>query len=196
MVRTIQYEDPNKNGIGKKGLRELKGDENGPFVVPKNESGVAQSAGTQTDPNYTVLIDENGLVQGEVGYTPQTVTIDDTTPVDVTLATALDSDTDSVTSVTQPAASIGHGIKNVTTAGTDVALAASTACKYVIVQARYENTSKIAVGGSGVDATATTGTGIILENGDSIMLDVDNLADVYIDSLVNGDGVRFTYGVA
>ena len=55
MVRTIQYEDPNKNGIGKKGLRELKGDENGPTVVPRNESGVAQSAGTATDPvNVTI----------------------------------------------------------------------------------------------------------------------------------------------
>jgi hypothetical protein len=68
MVRTIQYEDPNKNGIGKKGLRELKGDENGPFVVPKNESGVAQSAGTATDPVYTQHVDSNGRVEGEVGY--------------------------------------------------------------------------------------------------------------------------------
>jgi hypothetical protein len=56
MVRTIQYEDPNKNGIGKKGLRELKGDENGITVVPKNESGVAQSAGTVADPMHTVQI--------------------------------------------------------------------------------------------------------------------------------------------
>jgi hypothetical protein len=56
MVRTIQYEDPNKNGIGKKGLRELKGDENGPTVVPRNESGVVQSAGTATDPVHNAPI--------------------------------------------------------------------------------------------------------------------------------------------
>jgi hypothetical protein len=133
--------------------------------VVVNESGVVQSAGTATDPVHAVL------------------------------DSALDKDIDSITTVEQPASSLGHGVTNVTTAGTEVALAASTACKYVIVQARYENTSKIAVGGTGVDATATTGTGIILESGDSIMLDVDNLADVYIDSLVNGEGVRYTYGV-
>jgi hypothetical protein len=143
----------------------------------------ATNAGTKR-PLDTCVVDESGNIIGG------------TTPQNVTLATALDSDTDSITSVEQPAASLGHGIKNVTTAGTDVALAASTAIKYVTVQARYENTSVIAVGGSGVDATASTGTGIILESGDSIMLDVDNLADVYIDSLVNDEGVRFIYGVA
>lgn len=88
---------------------------------------------------------------------------------------------------------IGHGVKVVTTAGTDVVLAASTAAKLVIIQAQTDNTSVIAVGGSGVDATLATGTGIILYPGESIVLPVDNLADVYIDALVNGEGVRYTY---
>lgn len=88
---------------------------------------------------------------------------------------------------------IGHGVKTVTTAGTDVALAASTACKKVDIQAQTDNTSLIAVGGSGVDATVATGTGILLNPGDFYSLEIDNLADVYIDSLVNGEGVRFTY---
>lgn len=88
---------------------------------------------------------------------------------------------------------VGHGVKTVTTAGTDVALAASTACKKVDIQAQTDNTSLIAVGGSGVDATIATGTGIVLYPGDVYSLEIDNLADIYIDSLVNGEGVRFTY---
>lgn len=89
--------------------------------------------------------------------------------------------------------SILHGVKTVTTAGTPVALAASTACKRIVVQSQTDNTGLIAVGGSGVDATEATGNGIILYPGDSIELAIDNLADVFINSTVNGDGVRFIY---
>lgn len=88
---------------------------------------------------------------------------------------------------------IGHGVKVVTTAGTDVVLATSTAARLVIIQAQTDNTNVIAVGATGVDATVATGTGILLNPGDTITLPVDNLADVYIDSLVNGEGVRYTY---
>jgi len=88
---------------------------------------------------------------------------------------------------------IGHGVRTVTTAGTDVALAASTTAKIVIVQSQTDNTGLIAVGGSGVDATEATGTGIILYAGDTVTLPVDNLADVYIDATVSGEGVRYTY---
>ena len=88
---------------------------------------------------------------------------------------------------------IAHGVKTVTSAGTDVVLASSTAAKLVIVQAQTDNTDKIAVGGTGVDATVATGTGIILDPGDSVTLPCDNLADIFIDSLVSGEGVRFTY---
>jgi hypothetical protein len=88
---------------------------------------------------------------------------------------------------------IGHGVKVVTTAGTDVVLAASTACKRVMIQSQTDNTSLIAVGGSGVDATIATGTGVVLQPGDVLEMEIDNLTDVYIDSLVSGEGVRFTY---
>jgi len=88
---------------------------------------------------------------------------------------------------------IGHGIKTVTTAGTDVALAASTTCKRVLIQSQTDNTGLIAVGASGVDATEATGTGAILYAGDAVEMDIDNLADIYIDSTVSGDGVRFIY---
>jgi hypothetical protein len=88
---------------------------------------------------------------------------------------------------------IGHGVKVVTTAGTDVALAASTACKKVTIQAMNSNTGVIAVGTSGVDATLGTGTGIILYANDAFEFEIDNLADVYIDATVSGNSVRFTY---
>jgi len=88
---------------------------------------------------------------------------------------------------------IGHGVKTVTTAGTDVALATSTACKKVDIQAMNDNTGVIAVGGSGVDATLNSGTGVILYAGDIYCLEIDNLADVYIDATVSGNKVRFTY---
>ena len=90
--------------------------------------------------------------------------------------------------------SIGHGVKTVTTAGTDVVLAASTAAKWVTIQAQTDNTGNIAVGGAGVDATEATGTGVLLAAGESVTLPVDNLSDVSIDASVNGDGVRYTYG--
>jgi len=88
------------------------------------------------------------------------------------------------------------GVTTVTTAGTDVALAASTPCKAVIIQAQTDNTSIIAVGATGVDATVATGTGLVLNPGDwTPMLEIDDLNDIYIDSLVSGEGVRYIYFV-
>lgn len=88
---------------------------------------------------------------------------------------------------------IGHGRKVVTTAGTDVVLAASTVAKVVIIMAETDNTGIIVVGGSGVDWTLATRTGITLSPGESVTLEVDNLNDVYIDAAVSGDGVTYTY---
>jgi hypothetical protein len=85
------------------------------------------------------------------------------------------------------------GVTTVTTAGTDVALAGSTPCKRVTIQAQTDNTGLIAVGFTGVDATEATGTGVILYPGDVYELDIDNLADIFIDSTVNGEGVRYCY---
>jgi len=88
---------------------------------------------------------------------------------------------------------IGHGVKTVAVAGTDESLAASTPCKRVTIQAQTDNTNAVAIGAAGVDATIATGNGIILYPGDVFELEIDNLADVFVDSLVNGEGVRFTY---
>ena len=89
---------------------------------------------------------------------------------------------------------IGHGVKVVATAGAHLALVTtSTPAEIVIIQAQTDNTSGGAIGGDAVDATVATGKGILLYAGDSITLEIDDLADVYVDALVSGEGVRYTY---
>jgi len=88
---------------------------------------------------------------------------------------------------------IGHGVKTVSTAGTDEVLAVSTAAKVVIIQAQTDNTGAVAVGAIGVDATVATGNGVLLYAGDSVTLEIDDLVDVYVDATVAGEGVRYTY---
>ena len=108
--------------------------------------------------------------------------------------TSADKDANGKLPVTLSSAdNISHGVNVVTTAGTDVALGASTPCKKITIQAQTDNTGVIAVGSSGVDATIATGTGVLLSPGDVFELEIDNLADVYIDATVSGDGVRYTY---
>jgi len=89
--------------------------------------------------------------------------------------------------------SVGDGRKVVASAGTAEALAASTACQKVDIQAELDNTGIIVVGGSTVVAAAGTRRGIALRAGDSYEFEIDNLADIYIDATVNGEGVTFTY---
>ena len=94
--------------------------------------------------------------------------------------------------VTSANTTVTDGRKVVTTAGTRVALASSTACKEVVITAETDNTGIVAVGAAGtVIASLATRTGIPLNAGDSIVLQIDNLADVGLDSTVSGDGVTF-----
>lgn len=115
------------------------------------------------------------------------------TEVQVDVVGALPAGTNDIGRVGHNITGMGHGVTTVTTAGTDVALAASTACKRVTVQAQTDNTGKIAVGATGVDATVATGNGILLNAGDAYEFEIDNLADVFIDATVNGEGVRYVY---
>ena len=95
-------------------------------------------------------------------------------------------------SVTSANSTITDGRKVVTTAGTRVALASSTACKEVVITAELDNTGVVAVGAAAtVVAALATRTGVPLNAGDSIVLQIDNLADVGLDSMVSGDGVTF-----
>ena len=88
---------------------------------------------------------------------------------------------------------IGQGRQVVATAGTPVSLAVSTPSKTVTVQAEADNTSDIIVGGSGVVGPVGTREGIYLAPGDSIDLPINDLSLVYIDSLVDGEGVTYVY---
>jgi hypothetical protein len=91
-----------------------------------------------------------------------------------------------------PPSTITSGSKTITTAGTREALATSTACQGVLIQAKAANTGIIYVGGTTVSATS----GIFLYPGESVEISIDNLSKVYLDSSVSGEGVVFTYGVA
>ena len=95
-----------------------------------------------------------------------------------------------VTSLPLPTvSSIGNGSKDVTTAGTAVALAGSTACKKIFISAKDTNTGKIFVGG---DSVSSTSGGFIYPGG-GMTIEISNLASVYIDSEADGEGVQFTY---
>lgn len=134
-----------------------------------------------------LIVDARGFLKVEV-FSGETM------PVSLASLPALPAGTNTIGKVDHSTTGIGHGKKTVTAAGTDEALASSTACKWVIVQAYHSNTGYIAVGGTGVDAAAG-GDGVYLSPGQSATIMTDNLADVFIDSTVNGEGVRFTYGV-
>ena len=88
-----------------------------------------------------------------------------------------------------PPTTVGNGQKTVTAAGTAEALAASTSIHSVTIKALAGNTNNVYVGDSSVDST----NGFVLDSGESISLDIDNLADVYIDTDTNGEGVSFIY---
>lgn len=88
---------------------------------------------------------------------------------------------------------IGDGRQTVTNAGTAVALAGSTTISEVTITSETNNTDLIVVGGSTVVAALATRRGVPLSPGDSITIRGDDLADIYIDSLVNTEGVSYLY---
>ncbi len=82
---------------------------------------------------------------------------------------------------------IYNGKNTVAAAGTQEALASSQAVKSVTIKALASNTGLIYVGNSGVSST----DGFELSARDSVSLDITNLATVYIDSAVTGEGVTY-----
>ena len=111
----------------------------------------------------------------------------------VDVVAALPGGTNAIGKVGHDITGGADGVTTVSTAGTHVVLASSTACKKVDIQAQTDNTGLIAVGFDAVDATEATGTGVILYAGDIYSLEIDNLNLIYIDSTVSGEGVRYTY---
>lgn len=83
------------------------------------------------------------------------------------------------------------GQKTVTTAGTAVALGSDQIDFGLIVKALDTNTGIVAVGNDGAD-DVTVSNGFRLAAGDVVVFDhVDNLAAIYLDSAVNGEGVSW-----
>jgi hypothetical protein len=96
---------------------------------------------------------------------------------------------------------IQHTTKDVTTAGTRVALASSaTLAVSVMIQAKSTNTGPIYIGGSTVSSTSygarlTAGNSLSIEMPDMGMggsYEVD-LSEIYIDAGTNGEGVSVVY---
>ena len=95
-------------------------------------------------------------------------------------------------SVTSANTTVTDGRTVVTTAGTRVALASSTACKEVVITAETDNTGIVVVGAAAtVVAALATRRGIPLSAGDSVVMQTDNLADLGLDSTVSTDGVTY-----
>lgn len=88
---------------------------------------------------------------------------------------------------------IGDGLQLVASAGTAEALASSTPCRKVVIQARPENTDVVVVGSSTVVAASGTRRGFTLIAGASVSLNVTDLADLYVDAVVSGEGVTYVY---
>jgi hypothetical protein len=98
-----------------------------------------------------------------------------------------------LTTDTAPATAIANGRKTVTAAGTAEALGSTTAMRSVIVQALRNNTGVIVVGGSGVIAAVGTRTGVSLQAGETTTVRINDLAKVFIDATVSGEGVSYAY---
>lgn len=98
--------------------------------------------------------------------------------------------------IDNPTASLGDGRQVVTTAGTRVQLSTnSVECREVAVTAETDNTGVVVVGGSTVVAALATRRGTPLAAGDTAIIPVDNLQDVWLDATVSTDGVTYTYEV-
>ncbi len=83
-----------------------------------------------------------------------------------------------------------QGTKVVTTAGTAVPLSAtSVGIKEIVIQALGSNSGEIYIGNSSVDSS----NGVVLWARGSISLNPGDLKDIYIDSSINGEGVKFLY---
>ena len=89
---------------------------------------------------------------------------------------------------------VRNGRKEVTTAGTAERLVSTnTPCRKLTIMAELDNSDYVVVGGSGVVAALATRQGIPLSAGTSITLDVYDLYEVWVDSVVSTEGVTFLY---
>ena len=87
-------------------------------------------------------------------------------------------------------AQIIAGQKTVTTAGTAVALGSQQINGLVQIKALDTNTGVVAVGNDGAD-DVTVSNGYRLSANNFVIMEVGDLAQVILDSAVNGEGVSW-----
>lgn len=92
-----------------------------------------------------------------------------------------------ITALTAAPTTVANNKVTVTTAGTRVALAASTTIKSVTVKASVSNAGIVYVG----NATVAASNGFELAAGDSVSLDISDLATVFVDASINSQIVTF-----
>lgn len=78
----------------------------------------------------------------------------------------------------------------VTTAGTAVPLGNQQVNGLVIIKALDTNTAIVAIGNDGTNNVSLT-TGTRLQQGELFPMDIGNLADVWLNSEVSGEGVSW-----
>ncbi len=87
-----------------------------------------------------------------------------------------------------PPATLVHGQKTVATAGAHEALATTQALTTgVRIKALHGNTGYVYVGDDAVAAA----TGFVLDAGEEVFLEIADLATVFLDVSVNGEGVSY-----
>ncbi len=82
------------------------------------------------------------------------------------------------------------GEKTVAAAGTAEALSAAKRVKALTIVAKAGNTGQVYIGGSDVDSSTNDG----LDAGEAVTFEAGgwmDLADIYVDAGVNGEGVDF-----
>lgn len=168
------------NAAGQTGLKLGLGQKTlGGGLTPKGE---AQAIGTHLDGDGFTAADQVVLAAGVDGSTIRKLTVDSSGRL-----------------ILSPASSVGAltgtGHKNIAATGTAIALRSSTACVSVVVKADAANAGTIFVGISTVTNDETAGTGgLQLEPGESIGIDVANVATVFINGTA-GDGASFLWEV-
>jgi hypothetical protein len=86
-------------------------------------------------------------------------------------------------------AQLNTGEAHTVTAGTAVVLGSTTNVREVLIQAKFGNTGMVYIGPANVKNDGSNG--IYLATGDSLKLYCTSLAEIYVNSTVNGEGVEY-----
>ena len=89
-----------------------------------------------------------------------------------------------------PGSSVRSGQKTVSIAGTAEALGTTLSIISVTIKAKAANTNNVYVGNDGA-GDITSSNGYVLDAGETVTIDTDNLADIWLDVDTGGEGVSY-----